>query len=196
MRGALGTALLLLALGAPAMAADCRVDSKAALALDFDAFDQDLEKGWRPLGMRAGCEQTSIALLSAYRKTHGALLLPWQRDLLSWHEGQVRADTGDYRGAIPLLSVWLRDRSAAIRGYAATTIAFLRHDKAALLAARTKMMALPKPPGYDDHARELAKVMKFTPRWPENIEVVDRLVNCFGRPYAEAYASNACNRDP
>jgi hypothetical protein len=68
------------------------------------------------------------------------------------------------------------------------TIAFLRGDRPALLAARTALAALPRPADFaprDVQGRPVAM------NWPPNLNVVDGLLACFGRPYAEAYGGCA-----
>ncbi|MGN6366365.1 hypothetical protein [Asticcacaulis taihuensis] len=63
---------------------------------------------------------------------------------------------------------------------------FLNNDKPALLAARAQLLAEPKPEGWDEAVAEL-KASGETIQWPLNLEVVDGLILCFDKPYAEAY---------
>ena len=170
----------LLILAPSVQAANCTYDHAQLLAMDYKAFDRD---GWRPLAHTDGCKQAAAELIRDYRESNADLSADDRRSL-TWHEGQMRAAFGDYAGAITLLSV--ENPDPAMRDYAAATVAFLRHDKAALLAARAKLMAEPKPDGWDEAAAEL-KASGETILWPLNLEVVDGLILCFDKPYAEAY---------
>jgi hypothetical protein len=158
------------------------LDRDKLLALDFKSFDQDLNGGWRGLG--PDCEPQMRDLLQAYRETHRKDLSPGQHNLLSWHEGQIRASIGDTPGAITLLSVLLDNPSPAMRDYARATIAFLRHDRADLLAAREALISEPKPDGWD--------LRPTGTNWPMNLNIVDGLVGCFDKSYAGAYGDQAC----
>lgn len=161
-------------------AADCSYNHAQLLALDYEAFDHE---GWRSLAAIDDCKLAAADLIRDYRGAHPDLSADNMRGL-SWHEGQMRAAFGDYEGAIPLLSVDNPD--PAMRDYAAATVAFLRHDKAALLAARAQLIAEPKPDGWDEAVAEL-KANGETILWPLNLEIVDGLIACFDKPYAEAY---------
>lgn len=183
---------ILLALAGPALAADtpadvCVPDRVALLALDGQAFDQDLNGGWRSIAYKPGCETAAADLLRDYRAAH-----PQEPDrILYWHEGQLRAMTGDTAGALPLLdhSRDPRDtsRAQAWNAYVDATLAFLRHDRPALLAARDRLSHVPRPPEPD----ETGSAMKMV-AWPMNMGVVDGLVACFSKPYADAYGG-ACD---
>ncbi len=189
--------IVLFALGllatAPAVeAAECTYDRDHLLALDYESFDQDKQGGWRPLAAIEDCKPVAADLLRDYRKAHAELPAD-NRRILSWHEGQMRAAFGDYAGAIPLLSVDNPD--PAMRDYAAATVAFLRHDKTALLSARAQLIAEPKPEGWDEAAADFKAKYGVTITWPDNLDVVDGLINCFDKPYVEAYDA-ACRMLP
>ncbi len=198
MRNFAAVALFFLLLGSSAVHAEdlCAYDEDALLALDENAFDQDLTGGgggWRAIANRPGCELAAADLLAAYRAKH-----PTVGSLLAWHEGQMRASAGQYEQAIPLLAAARKPAEQDLAGwnaYVDATVAFLRQDKAALLAAQTRLAAVSYPEGtgmppLKDGYFELPTqpgqpTMRM--RWPPNIEVVDGLVACFGKPYAEAY---------
>jgi hypothetical protein len=189
--------LLLLGGSARAWATDpCAHDQAAMLALDEEAFDQDLANGgggWRAIGNVPGCELAAADLIAAYRNQH-----PAASALLAWHEGQLRAMAGQYDRAIALLD---QDRKPADRDpmgwnrYVDATIAFLRHDKRALVKARKALAGVPYSqasglPPLKDGYFELPAPPGQVPsrmRWPPNIEVVDGLVACFDKPYSQAY---------
>lgn len=171
--------LSLQAAAPPAAPEPCAVDRRAMLALGMDAFDQDHQGGWRPLSERPGCEGPAADLIRDYR-TFMLDRIP----ILYWHEGQLRANVGQTAEAIGLMERTRRpegdERAPWWNAYVDATLAFLRSDRAALLAARERLAALPRP--ADAGGRS----------WPPNLAVVDRLVRCFGRPYREAYFADAC----
>lgn len=194
----IATALLfclpLAASSAIAAPSACQVDRTTLLALDEQAFDQDLSGGWRALSERPGCEEAAADLIRDYRianKNDAGLLL--------WHEGQMRAIAGQPGQAIAVMERARspRPEQADWNLYVDATIAFLRRDRAALEAARTRLAAVPPPVGKNvppvvDGFMEVEMDGRMTKmRWPPNIDVVDGLVNCFDKPYTEAYGS-AC----
>jgi hypothetical protein len=155
--------------------APCDYDRKS-LDLGFDAFDQDAVGGWRALSAKPGCEKAAADMVRAYRMNYESY-----SSLLYWHEAQLRASTGDYASAIPLMqkSRGPKDRDKfGWNAYADATIAFLRSDKKALFRARNQLIDLVKP---DNVAAER--------KWPPNLDIVDALIHCFGQPYKIAYGS-------
>jgi hypothetical protein len=150
-----------LVMASSANAAECHYDHAQLLALDYKAFDD----GWRPLADADGCKPVTADLIRDYRAAHDDLSADDRRSL-TWHEGQMRAAFGDYAGAIPLLSADNPD--PAMRDYAAATVAFLKHDKTALLAACAQSIAEPKPDGWDEAVAEL-KAGGETILWPLNL---------------------------
>ena len=174
---------------APAFAADCSYDRPAMLALDLKAFDQDMKGGWRPLADIAECRPQAADLIKAWREAHAADLSVDDNQSLTWHEGQMRAALGDYAGAIQLLSVTLNHQDEAMRDYAAATVDFLKRDKPALLAVRQQMTQVPKPDGFDEAAADYEQKYHEKVTWPDNLDVVDGLIACFDKPYAEAYGA-------
>ncbi|MBV9883888.1 MAG: hypothetical protein JO276_12845 [Sphingomonadaceae bacterium] len=143
--------------------------------------------GWRALAGRPGCEGVAADLIHAYRANLEAHL-----SILYWHEGQLRANIGQYPEAIRLMELSRKPEDRfGWNPYVDATIAFLRGDRTALVAARTQLAGLPRPAGFED--RTLPNGLHVT--WPMNLEVVDGLVRCFGRPYREAYSLPEC-REP
>jgi hypothetical protein len=168
----------------------CDHDRARLLALDEAKFDQDMSGGWRALAEKPGCELAAADLLRDYRQAR-----PNQAGLLVWHEAQLRAFAGQSREAAALMETARQpvetDR-AGWNPYVDATIAFLRRDRAALERARVKLAAV--QPGADmppvvDGTMELdfADGQKRKIRWPPNIDVVEGLLYCFDKPYAEAY---------
>ena len=191
-------AIVLLALfgsSATDAAERCAYDKQAFLAMDENAFDQDLAGGgggWRAIGNIPGCERDAASLLAAYRAKH-----PAAHSVLAWHEGQMRASAGQYRQAIPLLLSTRKPASEDVAGwnhYVDATVAFLRRDKEALRAARERLVTVPYPQGaglpplkdgYFEVPTQPGQP-RMRMRWPPNIEVVDGLAGCFSKPYSEA----------
>ena len=182
-------AVFTLLFAGPVFAADCSYDGPAMLALDLKAFDQDMKGGWRPLADMPECRPQAADLIRAWREAHAANLSAEDNQSLTWHEGQLRAALNDYAGAIPLISVMLTHQDEAMRDYAAATVAFLKRDKPALLAVRQQMTQVPKPEGFDEAAVDYEQKYHQKVIWPDNLDVVDGLIACFDKPYAEAYGS-------
>jgi hypothetical protein len=171
------------------------------LSLDEQAFDQDLAGGgggWRKLAGMPGCELVAADLLADYRRAH-----PASSSTLTWHEGQMRAFAGDYGHAIGLLESARKPPEQDKGGwnpYVDATVAFLARNKTGLLSSRDRLavVAFPSdtdmPPlknGYIEiPAQDGQPAMKI--RWPPNLDVVDGLIACFDKPYAQAYGSAAC----
>ena len=179
--------LILLALlsSFQAPAGACAYDRQQMLALDLRAFDQDMDGGWRALSRREGCTLAAADLIRDYR--HSRRL---SDTILYWHEGQLRASAGQTEPAIALFEQSRKnpDDGFGWNSYVDATIAFLRRDRPALLAARDALARLPMPAGFapvDTEGRPLQI------RWPMNMDIVDAFVACFGRSYSEAYGG-AC----
>lgn len=165
----------------------CAYDVRAMLALDEHAFNSTPDMGWRVLGNTPGCEGVAADLIATYRQEHPGI--ENQVSLLH-HEAQMRAASGQTEAAISLLrDVRALESTPEMLAYRDAEIAFLGNDHSSLLAARERLASLPEPEGF------AAAVERFRnsypnfppPRWPTNLDVVDGLIACFGRPYAEAY---------
>lgn len=166
----------------PVAIGDCRYDREAMLALPWVEFDQDLERGWRAVRLRPGCERAAANLIAAYRERHPARATD---TTLTWHEGQLRASIGDYPHAIALME---RSRTGpgAWGFYVDGTIAFLKGDREAIEAAGRRLLEIPKP-DYFDTMEPLPGYTGPRPTWPPYVGDLNDLLRCFGQPYAEAY---------
>jgi hypothetical protein len=179
----MGFAYALLLAVAPT-AGDCAVDENRSLLLSYQEFDQDMAGGWRTLEAR-GCQLAAADLVRAYRHRKQELRAS-ERSNLSWHEGQLRAIAGDYDRAIPLLLGGVPENDPIdFVDYALGTVAFLQRDLRGLKAARSRLAATPRPapppsPGGDGKAQAQMN-------WPPNLNVLDALIRCFGKPYKLAY---------
>ena len=177
----------------PAAAADCQVDHAAMLALPLEAFDQDMEGGWRALDNR-GCSREAAELIAAYRQTPANV----GQNLLAWHEAQIRAELGQTAEAVALMRQSYRpaeNNKAGWNLYVDGSIAFLQGDRPALQQARDALAVLPPPEGItvvEGHFMLKDGEREHRIAWPPNLNVLDGLLRCFGQPYGEAYGSQAC----
>ena len=168
----------------------CRYNRREMLNLSFKSFDQDLSDGgggWRKL-LKPGCERVAANLIRDYRRKNGST-----KNILIWHEGQLRAMAGQYPQAVELFE---RSRHTqdemGWNAYIDATIAFLEKDKPRLIAARDRLVKVEHSPefppltnGYFQIPNGSGKPIFI--RWPPNIDVVDGLIKCFGKPYGVAY---------
>lgn len=173
----------------PDQSADpCAVDQEAMLALSPQDFDQSDDRGWRPLGDIAECRAAAAELIRTYRRTNWRSMTTGQVHTSYWHEGQMRAASGDADRAVPLLMAGTNPSSVGGAEYQLGTIAFLRGDLAGLTLARERLAALPVPKDLEE-MREAARQGGAEFEWPPNLHVLDRLIACFGKPYSEAYGT-------
>ena len=175
----------------------CIPNADSLLALDFAAFDQDPSGGWRSVGAQTGCEGAIADLIARYRKSKGKS--PERAKMLEWHEAQARAMAGQTDRAIKILQhrpdeekpegQTYYDEPAAL--YRDATIAFLENDRPALVAARARLASLPEPPDFTTLKSGFRKKFPTSapPVWPMDLNAVDGLLACFGKPYRQAYAS-------
>ncbi|WP_395943937.1 hypothetical protein [Brevundimonas sp.] len=105
----------------------CAYDRGAMIALSPEAFDQDLNGGWRPIAAKPECQEAAADLLAAYREAHWGDLSVGELHTNCWHEGQVRASLGQTRHAIRLMMAGVNPQfqTDGFHEYALGTIAFL-----------------------------------------------------------------------
>lgn len=180
----------------------CEYDQEALLALDEQAFDQDMNGGWRAIANVPGCELAAVELIAAYRAKY-----PDTSSIVAWHQGQLLAQAGQNQQAIALMDSARKPPEEDIAGwdlYVNATIAFLSGDKQQLLAARDQLEDFPYPkldgwPPLVDGYAEFPGPPGQTPvkvRWPPNLSVVEGFINCFDAPYKEAYAEGCRPKSP
>jgi len=158
----------------------CIFDRAKLLALDEYSFDQDMNGGWRAVAQHEDCTEIAADLIREYRETRGLV-----STVLYWHEGQLRASAGSTDEAIRLFEKSRKAEDAfGWNLYVDASIAFLKHDKPALLSAREALARLPRPKDFDPRD---AKGKAVTISWPPNLSVVDGFITCFDRKYKEAY---------
>ena len=160
----------------------CAVDRHRLLALDQQSFDQ-APTGWRELA-RSGCYLAAADIIRDWRQLNAA-----SDTILSWHEGQMRANANHYSDAISLFRQSRKKPSAempeAWNIYVDGSIAFLQSDRPALKRARARLAQTARPMEFnpvDSSGRPLDV------QWPPNLAVLDSLLRCWGSPYREAYS--------
>jgi hypothetical protein len=169
----------LLILMPPAFSANCNVTSVEEgkfLSMDYDTFDQS-ENGWRKYA-KLGCYHEMGVLIDKYLDKNRNTLSDWQVIGITWHAGQMYAFNNEYEIAkfrfhhsinpnepqnTPIL--W--------NDYVYATIAFLNNDMTKLKLHRDK----------------IANGSILNGKKP-NLDVVDNLIQYFGRPYSVAYHSS------
>lgn len=123
----------------------CALNKEVMLNLDEQNFDQGMTDGggWRKIASRKECELVAADLIAEYRQVHG------DSPLLFWHEGQLRAFSGQYTQAIALFekSYKPKQQDFGWNAYADATIAFLEGDAETLEQALSRLKSTPPPPG-------------------------------------------------
>lgn len=156
------------------------------LGLDYQAFDQQPQGGWRGL-VEAGCTHAAAEIVETYieRYPDRAAANP----VLHFHAGQLRAFVGEREAAVSHMqaAIAAHARGERVYGphwetYVGATIAFLRRDEAGLRTLydrlRGRIDGPPgAPPGFDRSKAGDA----------EHIRIIRGLIDCFDRPYREAY---------
>lgn len=163
---------------AAAAPVDCaalyRAHLETDLKLPYEKFDQELGGGFRQLDAQR-CFKEAGDLLEAWMRANGK-----DDESVRWHVAQQRAQQGDYAEAIRYAKGTLDDREDLAKhplrwnDYVLATIAFLQHDRAALVAHRDRIA---EGASYQGNAI--------------NLRLVDALVANFDGSYADAAASMA-----
>ncbi len=178
----------------------CELDAaetNTLLALNPQQFDQDFSGGWRPVGDR-GCHEAAAGLILAYIDHTDYTLSEAHIRLMRWHAGQMIANSGDYTAAIDLLDDTFAPESddPTWNLYVEATLAFLRRDREALVAARDELAATPVS---EEEQAARRQFLRDNPRIrmprgfvtePNNLPVVNRLIECFESDYETAYMGN------
>lgn len=167
---------------------DCSYDLDAMLALDQQAFDQDMDGGWRVLAQQEGCALAAADLIREWRHQKRA-----HASILYWHEGQMRAFAGQTDEAVALFELTYKDPAFDAdygwNHYVAGTIAFLERDRERLERAMADLNAVPKPSNAT-FTRPDGTVIDMP--WPPNLRVLEAFERCWDKPYAQAYGTKEC----
>ncbi|WMS87786.1 hypothetical protein [Pleionea litopenaei] len=161
--------------------ATCEYDERALMALSLNQFDQDMNGGWRAVSQQTGCSLAAAELIKKYRIDNKRT-----EKILLWHEGQLRAEANQIKEAVELFKQSFEEQDLmGWNHYVNASIAFLEQDLETLKKERALLAAIEKPDGL--HMTDPnGKPIKIS--WPPNLNVVDKLVECFGKSYKEAYS--------
>ncbi len=176
-------AVMILSLLSAAENPDCSYDRTMMISLSQNEFDQDMVGGWRKLA-NAGCKREAADLIAAWIKANKST-----STTVHWHEGQMRASIGQNAAAIALFEKARKSESEDAgwgwNHYVDGSIAFLKGDKAALMASRNQLSLLPEL----ESAKSMIDINGNPAKidWPMNLDVLDRLISCWGKSYNEAY---------
>jgi hypothetical protein len=153
-----------------------------SLTLNVEEFDQTPRQGWRLLGEEMECYQEAAELIVSYLNVNSTKFQGNQDTILQFHAGQMYAFADDYEAAMPWfkrsfdqpdnLPPEFQPYITAWNAYVNATIAFLNKDKVALESYRAEVAKGPNGPD--------GKVM--------NLDIVDRLIDNFDKPYRNAYS--------
>ncbi|MCH8488590.1 MAG: hypothetical protein LAT81_01505 [Oceanicaulis sp.] len=173
----------------------CGVDEdelSRLIGLGPRAFDQDMQGGWRLVAREPECWPAAAILIETY--LHFAPRLEDRYlTILRWHAGQMHVSGGDAETAIAWFLASKQPGDGPWNAYAHATIAFLQGDREAAEAARAELAAF-VPSEEEQEARR--QVMAAHPdirfredfiTQPPNLDIVDAMLACWGRPYSEAY---------
>lgn len=167
----------------PVPAVDCTFDTTKMVALDQASFDQDMNGGWRALAAK-GCDAAAADAIEAWRNARET-----PQSVIYWHEGQMRANAGQYKRAITLFKLSKHKVKIDNWGwnlYVDGSIAFLEHDRSKLIRVRNKLEQLPEPADFKRMIRLDGSPSQA--KWPLNLDVLDAFIRCWGKSYKEAYA--------
>lgn len=179
-------AIAISALLADPVSKTCEVSEQRLVRLSEHDFDQAGGGGWRTLAEK-GCEAEAAELIHHWRLAH-----PVHSNMMFWHEGQLRANLGQYPAAMVLFAkskLSPADDRFGWNPYVEGTIAFLKGDKRTLLSARERLAQLPRPASFPEYSDIMGQRVHNS--WPLNLNVLDALIAAWGRPYKEAYRSAA-----
>lgn len=159
----------------------CIVERDRLLALDQQAFDQGLT-GWRDLA-RKHCYIAAADVIRDWR-----ILNAKADPILKWHEGQMRANAGDYAQAISLFKQARKEPSEEMAEawniYVDGSLAFLQYDRSTLKKSISRLSKTSQPLNFkpvDGSGKPI------TVPWPPNLAVLEALLRCWGSPYVRAY---------
>lgn len=152
------------------------------MRMSFTEFDQTPGQGWRELAEEKEYAQAG-QLIDEYRMKN-LKLGETKRAALAFHAGQMYVYAGqDHRALVRFRTALLAHEPATFpirwNAYVKATIAFLQGEKQDLLLQRHIMAEGPRLRG---------RVV--------NLDIVDQLIENFGKPYPVAYEAHAWKRIP
>ena len=107
--------------------------------LPYAAFDSTPgPHGWRQLNGQ-GCTEVAVSLLTAYASANAGRLTSAQDMEIAFHAGQAFAMAGQHQKSIAHFERALAPGATPERrAYVEATLAFLKHDRQALVSARER----------------------------------------------------------
>lgn len=167
---------------------DCLEGLPHLARLSPEGFDQMRGSGWRMVAEQDRCKAPAADLIRAYRRYRAAdVEESGLGSALLWHEGQLRAMVGQTEQAVALMEQARSDGRPEWDLYIDATIGFLRRDRDVVRNARAALVELPEPEWFKRAAADAQPAHQTELTWPMNLDVIDGLLNCFNRPYAQAY---------
>jgi len=202
LRGSLFLSFLLVTIASPLSFAEdknrlqqsCTYNEKAMMELSPREFDQNFENGWRVIAKNNDCLEVAANLIRIYYTTNE--VSTGAKRTFVWHEGQLRAEAGQYRQAIQLMEQAEKPVEKDISGwnhYVSATIAFLKLVMEKLKMHREELAAVPKPENFNPKD---ADGNPIEIDWPLNLNIVDKFISCFGQTYAEVYSGCTQEKQP
>ena len=152
-----------------------------APSLDYRAFDQDPEAGWR--GIRTACPRQAVRLIDSYLILRRSSLKETESANLNFHALQIELSLRRNRAALKRIprafvpfdtSVGPLDWNA----YVGATRAFLTRDRQSFDRYRATLSMRKRHGTCSDASCE---------RQDQNLPAVERLARCWGSPYEVAY---------
>ena len=108
------------------------------MSLDFEAFDQDMQGGWRTYGNQLKFE-LAAGLIEEYIGLHPEIE-EGQLSVMKWHAGQMYALADKNEKAIPFMEASKKEEDVmSWNTYVEATIAFLKKDKELLAQKREEL---------------------------------------------------------
>ena len=158
------------------------------LALDYQAFDQQPQGGWRGL-FEAGCPYAAADIVDAYIERHPERAADYP--VLHFRAGQLRAFVGEGEAAVSHMqrAIAAHARGARVYGahwetYVGATIAFLERDEPGLRRLYGRLRGrIDGPPGAPP------RFDRSQAGDAEHIRIVRGLIACFDQSYREAYSN-------
>ncbi len=113
-------------------------DRQHLMSLDFEAFDQDMNGGWRTCANQQEFE-LAAGLIEEYIELHPEIE-KGELSVMKWHTGQMYALADKNDKAIPFMEASKKDDDVmSWNTYVEATVAFLKKDKELLAQKREEL---------------------------------------------------------
>lgn len=184
----------------------CEVDAaefERLMSLSYRDFDQDFSGGWRKVSSNEGCDKAGQLIIEHYI-LYSTKYLPGELKYLRWHAGQQAAEYGNYQSAIGYFKTTLKNTEVQALNesellwqlYVQGSIAFLERDKDKLQGIHDQLAVIPVS---DEEQAARRKFLEDNPHItmpdgfvekPQNLSVLERLLECYEYEYKVAYHGN------